>query len=187
MKKQILVFALLLSFGAVSVSAQEHTQTQEQQAITQHKVEVQFQEKLAGLYTSSLPLTEAFVASDSYAVKKQLAPLKEAMEAVDMRLLKGQAHADWMMYAKAMLNSITAMNKSQTIADQRKAYAQFSEKLYQSIKAFGINHTEAYYQHCPMALGNKGAFWLSDKKEIQNPYFGKAMLKCGRTKEKIGQ
>jgi Cu(I)/Ag(I) efflux system membrane fusion protein len=38
-----------------------------------------------------------------------------------------------------------------------------------------------------MADSNKGADWLSQKKEILNPYFGSAMLKCGETKRLINK
>ena len=33
-----------------------------------------------------------------------------------------------------------------------------------------------------MALEDQGAYWLSEFKEIKNPYFGDAMLKCGEVK-----
>ena len=29
-----------------------------------------------------------------------------------------------------------------------------------------------------MANNNKGGYWLSEKKEIANPYYGSKMLKC---------
>ena len=31
-----------------------------------------------------------------------------------------------------------------------------------------------------MAFNNTGAYWLSNSKEIYNPYFGDMMLNCGR-------
>jgi Cu(I)/Ag(I) efflux system membrane fusion protein len=36
-----------------------------------------------------------------------------------------------------------------------------------------------------MAFNNKGDYWLSEKKEVDNPYFGSAMLHCGENKEMI--
>jgi Cu(I)/Ag(I) efflux system membrane fusion protein len=36
-----------------------------------------------------------------------------------------------------------------------------------------------------MANGDKGAFWLSNIEEIENPYFGDEMLKCGETRETL--
>ena len=42
-----------------------------------------------------------------------------------------------------------------------------------------------YKQYCPMAFGNTGAYWLSNSKDIYNPYFGDKMLKCGRVASEI--
>ena len=42
-----------------------------------------------------------------------------------------------------------------------------------------------YYQFCPMAINNKGAYWLSELKSIRNPYFGEQMMNCGETKETL--
>ena len=36
-----------------------------------------------------------------------------------------------------------------------------------------------------MYNNKKGAFWLSETKEIKNPYLGKAMPTCGTIKEEI--
>jgi len=44
---------------------------------------------------------------------------------------------------------------------------------------------DAYYQFWPMAFNDKGAHWISQNKEIQNPYFGDKMMKCGFTKEEL--
>ena len=52
-------------------------------------------------------------------------------------------------------------------------------------ESFNPLSTPIYVQRCPMADSNKGADWLSKKKEIKNPYFGSAMLKCGETIDSI--
>ena len=36
-----------------------------------------------------------------------------------------------------------------------------------------------------MAFDNTGGYWLSNSKEVRNPYFGNSMLKCGEVKETI--
>ena len=41
----------------------------------------------------------------------------------------------------------------------------------------------AYYQFCPKARNAKGAYWLSETKDIRNPYFGESMRTCDETKE----
>ena len=42
-----------------------------------------------------------------------------------------------------------------------------------------------YKDFCPMYNDNKGAIWLSESKEIKNPYFGKSMSTCGTVKEEL--
>ena len=42
-----------------------------------------------------------------------------------------------------------------------------------------------YLDHCPMYNDKKGAVWLSETKEIKNPYYGKEMLTCGTIREEI--
>ena len=81
--------------------------------------------------------------------------------------------------------ALKALNMTTDLEKQRTAYAQFEEGLYRSIKAFGVTDKPVYRQFCPMALNNKGSYWLSDKKPIRNPYFGDQMLTCGETKEVI--
>jgi hypothetical protein len=36
-----------------------------------------------------------------------------------------------------------------------------------------------------MAKDGKGAMWLSETKEIKNPYFGDKMMECGEVNEII--
>jgi len=36
-----------------------------------------------------------------------------------------------------------------------------------------------------MAFDKKGAYWISENREIQNPYFGDKMPKCGEIKEEL--
>jgi hypothetical protein len=42
-----------------------------------------------------------------------------------------------------------------------------------------------YHDHCPMANDNKGAMWLSEVREVKNPYFGGKMNECVKVQEVI--
>jgi hypothetical protein len=53
------------------------------------------------------------------------------------------------------------------------------------VKGGKLSSGSLYLEYCPMANENTGAFWLSNEKEIKNPYFGSMMLKCGSVKETI--
>lgn len=70
------------------------------------------------------------------------------------------------------------------IKHQREHFDMLSKDMYELIKTFGAGQS-LYYAHCPMYNNNKGADWISEKKEISNPYFGKEMATCGTVKEEL--
>lgn len=70
------------------------------------------------------------------------------------------------------------------IKHQRSHFVQMSEVVYELVRDFGAGRP-VYHDHCPMARDNQGAMWLSEMKEIKNPYFGAQMLKCGTVEEVI--
>ena len=70
------------------------------------------------------------------------------------------------------------------IKHQREHFDMLSKDMYDLVKAFGAGQT-LYVDHCPMYNDNKGATWLSETKEIKNPYFGKEMDTCGTIKEEL--
>ena len=70
------------------------------------------------------------------------------------------------------------------IDHQRMHFSMMSEDVYDLVKAFGGGQI-LYHDHCPMANDNKGGMWLSETKEIHNPYFGDKMDKCVTVPEVI--
>jgi len=70
------------------------------------------------------------------------------------------------------------------IEHQREHFDLLSKDMIDLVKVSGSSQT-LYRDFCPMYNDKKGAFWLSETKEIKNPYYGKKMLKCGEVKEDI--
>ena len=64
------------------------------------------------------------------------------------------------------------------IEQQREHFDRLSSDMYDLVKSVKPTQT-LYKNHCPMFNENKGAIWISEVKEIRNPYYGKAMLECG--------
>ena len=71
------------------------------------------------------------------------------------------------------------------LESQRITFANLSDEFISLLKQTGMNSGELYVAHCPMALNDKGASWVSNTKEIRNPYFGESMLTCGSVKETV--
>jgi Cu(I)/Ag(I) efflux system membrane fusion protein len=100
-----------------------------------------------------------------------------------LNLLKDEALMDWLGYLKILNENLDVIANSNDLTIQRKAFSLFSNSLYKSLKMFGAGGITVYYEHCPMANDKAGAYWLSNSKEIRNPYFGNEMLSCGKVKE----
>jgi Cu(I)/Ag(I) efflux system membrane fusion protein len=152
---------------------------------SQFVVDPAFQKQLAGVFTAYIGLKNAFVQSDAGKVKTEAQTVDGALAKVDMKLLSGAAHNDWMTFLSPIQTSLKEIQSSKDIAAQRKSFSALSDNLYKTIKAFGLGGKEAYYEFCPMAFNNEGAHWLSEAEQIRNPYFGDEMLTCGEVKEKL--
>jgi len=70
------------------------------------------------------------------------------------------------------------------IAHQREHFDMLSKDIYDIAKLLGAGRG-IYVDRCPMYNKGKGAIWLSEVKDIKNPYFGKAMSTCGSIKETL--
>lgn len=151
----------------------------------QFEVDATFQNQLASVFTSYVALKDAFVASDANKVQDEAKQTDKALSKVDMKLVTGAAHNDWMNYLTPLQSSLKEIQASTDIEAQRKAFSNLSDNLYKSVKAFGLGGKEAFYEFCPMAFNNEGAYWLSEQEQIKNPYFGDKMLTCGSVKEKL--
>ncbi|MFX1705702.1 DUF3347 domain-containing protein [Chitinophaga sp. CC14] len=68
---------------------------------------------------------------------------------------------------------------------QRVAFSALSNDFISLAKKSGMNNGQLYVDFCPMAMNDKGAYWISGDKAIQNPYFGEKMMTCGEVKETI--
>lgn len=78
-----------------------------------------------------------------------------------------------------------AISKSTDIKIQRKHFNTLSQTMYSMVKDRSNTPQGLYKQYCPMAFNNTGAYWLASEKDINNPYFGSKMLKCGMVKEEL--
>lgn len=129
--------------------------------------------------TAYYGLKDALVASDAGKAKTQAATLSSALAKLEANKL---SVADQRALTIAKTKA-AAISKATEVEGQREAFELLSTSMIALTKA--TKPAKAYVQFCPMAAGGKGASWLSDKREIRNPYYGDKMLKCGSVKEEI--
>ena len=128
-------------------------------------------EKMSNAYGAYVLLKDAFVASDNAKAKDAAGELQKSLTGVANSSKASEIAA--------------SINKSSSLEEQRKSFRSLSDEMAKLVKAGKLSMGSIYLEYCPMANNNAGAFWLSNEKEIKNPYFGDMMLKCGSVKETI--
>ena len=146
-----------------------------------------FKHQLFDLATDYLMLKNALVASDPLSTRKAAEPFLKTLSNVDKNLIDGVAQQFWMDQLKGLQVHSEKIAATKDLEEQREQFDFLSKVLIQAIKTFGIDNDTLYVQYCPMAFDNIGASWLSDLKEIRNPYFGDQMLTCGLVKATIDE
>jgi Cu(I)/Ag(I) efflux system membrane fusion protein len=152
---------------------------------TLNEVSAEFQQQLASTLDPYLELKNALVASNAQGAAEAARQTEQALEEVEMSLISGGAHQQWMVNLKVMQEALISIRSNVSLESQRAAFAPLSEALFRSIQHFNVTGLKLYYQYCPMADRDQGAYWLSEVPEINNPYFGEAMLRCGETRETL--
>ena len=145
-----------------------------------------FKNQLGNIIKAYLKMKDSFVATDEAKVEKDTKFVLSELNKVDMGLLKGDAHSEWMKLKKPIKDNLNGIVRMKGIEMRRSHFSVVSDKLTKAIDLFGIKSNQpVYLEFCPMAFDDKGAFWISSDKEIKNPYFGDKMLKCGEVKREL--
>ncbi|MFD2563027.1 DUF3347 domain-containing protein [Aquimarina rubra] len=87
---------------------------------------------------------------------------------------------------KKQLKATTELiSLTKEIKKQRDFFVTLTAETEKLISKADITSGEVYKQFCPMAFEGNGGYWLSDSKEVRNPYYGNKMLKCGSVNQTI--
>ncbi|MAB47329.1 MAG: efflux transporter periplasmic adaptor subunit [Flavobacteriaceae bacterium] len=164
--------------------AKEMTVNEDYSKITRLESPEAFQQQLKQVYDNYINLKDALVEDNSVQASSDAKKLISSFRKIDMKLLKGEVHKQWMTLEGHIQSSASSISKSSEIETQRDHFKKLSTHLIKAVQLFGVNE-KVYVEFCPMADDNNGAYWLSKEEQILNPYFGDAMLKCGEVKQTI--
>ncbi len=143
-----------------------------------------FKSQVARVVSSYIDFKNTLVSSQPDLAFNEVTNMQAGLNQVDMSLLNGQGHNVWMNQLDSLQAVLTQLSNTQDLAKQREHFMALSNVILNVVKKFSIEGVY-YRQFCPMASGGKGAYWLSEKEAINNPYFGAQMISCGETIERI--
>lgn len=168
--KSTLVMALAIGFATVFTScgnAQDNANTEVAVKTNIGK------EQATKMLNSYLKIKDALVKTDGEAASEAAGKLVEALGENQDEL------------AQKIRFDAEHISETKDVGHQRDHFNTLSDNIYALVKATGANDSKLYRQYCPMAMDNKGAYWLSAEKQVNNPYFGDKMLHCGSVKEEL--
>ena len=130
-------------------------------------------------------LTDDLVSASSEMAAVQAQKIHDLAQKINVNKIPESVRKDFEEQLNIIIQQSENMVKMNNIDMQRKHFQYVSEALIKIEKSVKSSDKKRYVQFCPMYNNNNGAFWISDIKEIKNPYYGSQMLTCGETKDSI--
>ncbi|MFY1046400.1 DUF3347 domain-containing protein [Chryseobacterium sp. GP-SGM7] len=156
MKKYIITF-LFSIFAVLSITAQIKTNPQ-----------------LSKLYQNYIAVKSALASDDFKKTSVAAGELLKTASSMNSKSLEEKK-------LNALKSEAKIISLAKNIEGQRKPFYKLSEVMIGVANENKISDKTIYVQYCPMAEGS----WLSNEKQIVNPYYGSSMLKCGSVKSEI--
>lgn len=140
----------------------------------------------APVYAAYFQLTDALAADDLAKFKQGVNDVHELLNIVDTAGLTGEPLASWRRIDEQLRTNAEHIEHITELAQAPTLLETYSQAILDLEDRFGHLGTATYYRtFCPMALDGKGAFWMSRRSEISNPYLGSAMPRCGEVKSEL--
>ncbi|MEX2672165.1 MAG: efflux RND transporter periplasmic adaptor subunit [Phycisphaeraceae bacterium] len=141
-----------------------------------------FAKQVGEVVQAYFALTEAMAADAWDEVGPAIDRLDEQVAAVDAAALDDPARQVWQRNARRITSAITQMRR--VVGDEksvRRIYVPMSEAMIDIVARLGAQGVgPIYLAHCPMAIEDThGAEWVQAGDEVDNPYMGTRMRRCG--------
>ena len=148
-----------------------------------------FNQSYSELLNAYFGLKDALVASDTAKASAAAKTLIAASDSLKLNEIKGDTlgviKETAGSYTSTIKSSATALSGEKDIKGKRKEFEMIADAMWNMTRTVRYDGQKLYWQFCPMAFNNKGAYWMSNEAEIKNPYFGNEMLNCGSVEDSL--
>ncbi|MEJ8819906.1 DUF3347 domain-containing protein [Lacibacter sp. H407] len=190
MKKTLLILSVILSAVACKNKEDKTTEPEvtEPKAANGYAYTEPFNQSMNNVLNAYYNLKDAFVASDTVKINTEAVVLKNLLDSLKLDEVQ---QFDTLGFSSIngrpgdVAAEISGMLGEKELEKKRESFEMVSNAFYDMVRVIKPTGATIYYQYCPMAFNDKGAYWLSSADSIMNPYFGKKMLTCGEVKETL--
>lgn len=160
----------------------EHQQHQETKAlepkteVSQERAPDNFDGQLAQVLQGYFETAAALAADDFPTATKNMKLVQSRLKGVDPKLLEEAKREQWKPIYESASQATEQFLKAPNIEAARTAFESISEQMEKAVRTFSSGDLGPVYRlHCPM----RGAYWLQPIEQVNNPYYGESMLRCG--------
>ena len=139
------------------------------------KIDANVQKQIGASLTSYYALKDALIEDNSEKANTKAEELSKSFETIDVSKMTVAQKTAWEKLEKLLRLDAKHISENKDLEHQRGHFMKLSNNMYALVFNFKANETESYLFYCPM----KKATWLSNNKEIKNPFYGNKMLDCG--------
>ena len=193
-----LTSALLLGCYFFFIKKSEIPQSEtKQEAIVLKTHSDTFNISINALVESYLNIKDAFVEGDTILIKSKTTDFCKQLETLNLAELSKDSSGIYEtvnMTKSDILTNANSLLQQKDITEMRRDFSAMTDVMYPTFfNAIKYEGPVLYLQNCPMAFNDdEPANWISNNKEIVNPYMGKnhpkyhaGMLNCGDIKDTI--
>lgn len=148
-----------------------------------YKVNVKTQSELEEVIDAYLQMKDALVNDDDVAIDKAISLMSSRIKEVNANKLNGEGRNAWEDHFGLYTDNLQEIRHVKGLENKRSYFSHISEIMYCTIKSFGLKQGSLFVMYCPMVFDVKGAYWISDTKDTQNPYMGSKKGSCGEIRE----
>lgn len=162
---------------------------EKQQPLTIGENTSAFNQSYNTLLAAYIGLKDALIAGDTTKVNAAAGGVKTAADNLKVDDIQGDSSGDIKATARSFASTISgsAQNTAAegSLSAKRKEFELIAEALWNLTRTVKYDGQKLFWHYCPMAFNNRGAYWLSDNRQVRNPYFGHEMLECGSVQDSL--
>lgn len=156
-----------------------------------------FNHSINQMIDTYLGVKDAFVEDDTANIKLKTTEFCSVLESMNLKELENDSSGVYETVNMTKLDIISnakSLLQQKDITEMRRDFSAMTDVMYPTFfNAIKYEGPALYLQNCPMAFNDtEPANWISNNKEIVNPYMGKhhpkyqsGMLNCGEIKDTI--
>ena len=152
--------------------------------VAQIEASAEAKQQISSITKSYLSLKDALVEGNTGKAADAAKNMNKQLSGFSSTSLEEELQDIYSSRADKLMQDAQAIASATDVAEQRAYLVSLSRNIAELNQAFNTEET-LYLQYCPMAFDGKGGYWVSAEEKVMNPYYGDAMLTCGRVDKQL--